>query len=191
MAEGHDTTERPRAHAPRRHALMTQPAARQGPGPMPPALLDALAIAVTQRVAGALPGDRRAAGVGAGTELAQIRPYSFGDDVRRIDAAATARTGEPHVRLQVPERTLTTWLAVDVSASMAFGTTTRLKADVAEGVALAVGRLALRHAGRLGVLTFGAGPSDLHPPRGAGARPRRPCTGGAGRGPASWRCAAR
>jgi uncharacterized protein (DUF58 family) len=169
MAEGHDTTERPRAHAPRRHALMTQPAARQGPGPMPPALLDALAIAVTQRVAGALPGDRRAAGVGAGTELAQIRPYAFGDDVRRIDAAATARTGEPHVRLEVPERTLTTWLALDVSSSMAFGTASRLKADVAEGVALALGRLALRHAGRVGIVTFGAGEPRLLPPRGSKA----------------------
>src|SRR5258707_467087 len=62
----------------RGRAALAPPAARQGPGPMPPALLDALAIAVTQRVAGALPGDRRAAGVGAGTELAQIRPYAFG-----------------------------------------------------------------------------------------------------------------
>src|SRR3954466_11047388 len=165
MAGGPDTTPQ---RLPR-HALMTQPAARQGPGPMPPALLDALAIAVTQRVAGALPGDRRAAGVGAGTELAQIRPYTFGDDVRRIDAAATARTGEPHVRLEVPERTLTTWLAIDVSSSMAFGTASRLKADVAEGVALALGRLALRHAGRVGIVTFGAGEPRLLPPRGSKA----------------------
>jgi uncharacterized protein (DUF58 family) len=136
---------------------------------MPHALLDALAIAVTQRVAGALPGDRRAAGVGAGTELAQIRPYAFGDDVRRIDAAATARTGEPHVRLEVPERTLTTWLAIDVSASMAFGTARRLKWDVSEGVALALGRLALRHAGRVGLVTFGAGGTVVRPPRGSKA----------------------
>jgi uncharacterized protein (DUF58 family) len=136
---------------------------------MPHALLDALALAVTQRVAGALPGDRRAAGVGAGTELAQLRPYTFGDDVRRIDAAASARTGEPHVRLEVPERTLTTWIAIDVSASMAFGTAKRLKADIAEGVALALGRLALRHAGRVGVLAFGAGEPRLLPPRGSKA----------------------
>jgi uncharacterized protein (DUF58 family) len=136
---------------------------------MPQALVEALGIAVAHRVAGALPGDRRAAGVGVGTELAQLRPYVIGDDVRRIDAAATARTGEPHVRLQVPERTMTTWLVVDLSASMAFGTTDRLKADVAEGVALALGRLALRHAGRLGVMTFGAGEPELHPPRGSKA----------------------
>jgi uncharacterized protein (DUF58 family) len=136
---------------------------------MPAALLEALSLAVSHRVAGALPGDRRAAGVGAGTELAQLRPYVIGDDVRRIDAAATARTGEPHVRLQVPERTLTTWLALDVSSSMAFGTTKRLKADVAEGVALALGRLGLRHAGRLGVMTFGAGTPRVVPPRGSKA----------------------
>lgn len=166
MASPSDTQPPP---PPRRRAVLAQPAAKQGPGAMPPALLDALAIAVTQRVAGALPGDRRAAGVGAGTELAQIRLYAFGDDVRRIDAATTARTGEPHVRLEVPERTLTTWLALDVSASMAFGTAARLKADVAEGVMLAVGRLALRHAGRVGIVTFGDGDTRVQPPRGSKA----------------------
>jgi uncharacterized protein (DUF58 family) len=166
MASPSDT-QQPPPH--RRRAQLAQPAAKQGPGAMPPALLDALAIAVTQRVAGALPGDRRAAGVGAGTELAQIRPYAFGDDVRRIDAATTARTGEPHVRLEVPERTLTTWLALDVSSSMAFGTAERLKADVAEGVMLAVGRLALRHAGRVGIATFGDGDTRVQPPRGSKA----------------------
>ena len=63
--------------------------------------------------------------------------------MRQIDAAATARTGVPHVRVHVPERTLTTWLVVDVSPSMAFGTADRLKSDVAEGVAQVVGRLAV------------------------------------------------
>jgi uncharacterized protein (DUF58 family) len=134
---------------------------------MPQALIDKLAIGINHRIAGALPGDQRAAGVGEGTELAQLRPYVVGDDVRRIDPAASARTGEPHVRLQVPERTLTTWIVLDVSPSMAFGTTRRLKADVAEGVALVLGRLALRHAGRLGIVTFGAGPARLLPPRGS------------------------
>src|SRR5204863_276717 len=98
------------------------PAARQGPGHMPQRLLEALDLVVAQRASGALPGDRRAAGLGVGTELAQLRPYQVGDDVRQLDAAATARTGQPHVRLHVPERTLTTWLLLDVSASMAFGT---------------------------------------------------------------------
>jgi uncharacterized protein (DUF58 family) len=148
-------------------AALRPPAARQGPGPMPAGLIDAFDLVVARRAAGALPGDRRAAGIGAGTELAQLRPYEIGDDVRQIDAAATARTGQAHVRLHVPERTLTTWIVLDVSPSMAFGTTQRLKADVAEGVALVLGRLAVRRAGRLALLTFGAGKPRLLPPRGS------------------------
>jgi uncharacterized protein (DUF58 family) len=133
---------------------------------MPRALVDALELALARRAARALPGDSRASGVGAGTELAQLRPYRAGDDVRHIDPAATARTGVPHVRLHVPERALTTWLALDVSPSMAFGTALRLKADVAEGAALVLGRLAVRRGGGLGLLTFGAGePLRLLPPR--------------------------
>jgi uncharacterized protein (DUF58 family) len=67
----------------------------------------------------------------------------------------------------VPERTLTTWLVMDVSPSMAFGTADRLKSDVAEGVALVIGRLAVRRAGRVGLLTFGSGKMRLIPPRGS------------------------
>jgi uncharacterized protein (DUF58 family) len=107
---------------------------------MPQRLLEALDLVVARRASGVLPGDRLAAGLGSGTELAQLRPYQVGDDVRQIDPAATARTGQPHVRLHVPERTLTTWIVLDVSPSMAFGTADRLKADVAEGAALALGR---------------------------------------------------
>ena len=84
--------------------------------------------------------------------------------MRQIDAAATARTGQPHVRLHVPERTLTTWIVLDLSPSMAFGTADRLKIDVAEGVALVIGRLAVRRAGRVALVAFGAGrPRVLRP----------------------------
>ncbi|MGH2850760.1 MAG: DUF58 domain-containing protein, partial [Solirubrobacteraceae bacterium] len=89
-------------------AALAPPAGRQGPGSIPHALVDAIDVLLVRLVAHSLPGDRRAAGVGRGTELAQLRPYEPGDDVRHLDAAATARTGQPPVRLHVPERTLTT-----------------------------------------------------------------------------------
>lgn len=158
---------------------LIRPAGRQGPGPIPHGLLESLDLIVARRASGALPGDRRAAGLGSGTELAQLRPYEVGDDVRQIDAAATARTGVPHVRLHVPERTLTTWIALDLSPSMAFGTADRLKSDVAEGVTSVIGRLAVRRAGRVALMTFGAGAPRLLPPRAskpgvvAAARARR------------------
>jgi uncharacterized protein (DUF58 family) len=72
-----------------------------------------------------------------------------------IDWAVTARTGEPHVRVQFAERVLVTWLVLDTSPSMLFGTADRRKADVAEGVAIALGHLSTRRGNRLGVVTFG------------------------------------
>lgn len=146
------------------------PDARQGPGPMPRAIVDALDPAVNRLVARMLPGGRRASGVGPGIELAQLRPYVPGDDPRYIDPAASARTGDLHVRLHVPERALTTWIVLDLSPSMAFGTAARLKADVAEGVVRVFGRLGVRRAGSVGVVAFGAGDADrprVLPPRGA------------------------
>ncbi|MEA2479031.1 MAG: hypothetical protein QOJ07_953 [Thermoleophilaceae bacterium] len=147
-------------------AGVAPPPGRQGPGPLPRELLQALDLRLARRSASPLPGDHMAPGVGTGTELAQLRPYVVGDDVRQLDAAATARTGEPHVRLQVPERALTTWLVLDVSPSMAFGTADRLKADVAGGVALAVGGMAVRRGGRLALLAFGSPKPTVLPPRG-------------------------
>jgi len=147
------------------------PPGKQGPGTVPGALVKALDLAFVRRVGGVSAGEHRGAGVGSGTELAQLRPYQPGDDVRQIDAAATARTGIPHVRQQVPERLLTTWLAVDVSPSMAFGTADRLKSDVADGVADVLGAIAVRRGGRVGLLTFGGPDTRLLPPRGGrGAR---------------------
>jgi uncharacterized protein (DUF58 family) len=145
---------------------LVEPAGRQGPGPMPGALLRALDLALVRRAGGMMPGDHLSPGAGAGTELVQLRPYQVGDDVRQLDPAATARTGVPHVRLQVPERALTTWLVLDVSPSMAFGTAERLKADVAEGVAVAVARLATRRGGRAALLRAGAAEGRMLPPRG-------------------------
>jgi uncharacterized protein (DUF58 family) len=145
---------------------LTPPPGRQGPGPLPRELLQALDLRLARKSASPLPGDHLSPGVGLGTELAQLRPYEVGDDVRQLDAAATARTGEPHVRLQVPERALTTWLVLDLSPSMAFGTAERLKADVAGGVAIAVGQMAVKRGGRVALAGFGAPDAPLRPPRG-------------------------
>jgi uncharacterized protein (DUF58 family) len=139
--------------------------ARPGPGEMPDALLRALDLTIRRRIDGLFPGDHRSTVLGLGSELAQVRVYEPGDDVRRIDWNVTARTGEPHVRVDVAERVLTTWLLLDTSPSMVFGTADRRKADVAEGVALAVAHVASRRGKRLGVVTFGGPDPELVPPK--------------------------
>ncbi|MBA3747716.1 MAG: DUF58 domain-containing protein [Solirubrobacterales bacterium] len=139
--------------------------ARPGPGPVPDAVLRALDLTVRRRIEGLLAGEARSSSLGVGTELAQVRPYEPGDDVRQIDWNVTARTGQPHVRVHVAERALASWLLLDTSPSMAFGTADRRKADVAEGVALAVGHLASRRGNRIGLVSFGDGSPRVVPPR--------------------------
>lgn len=128
---------------------------RPGPGPVPDALLKALELTIARRVDGLLAGDHRSTLLGRGTELAQVRPYVPGDDVRLIDWNVTARTREPHVRVQLAERVLVTWIVLDATPSMSFGTAERRKADVALGVALAVGHAATVRGNRVGLVGFG------------------------------------
>ena len=128
--------------------------AQPGPGPLSPSSLRALELSVGRRVDGLLAGDYRSAFAGVGS------------DVRRIEWNVTARTGEPHVRVELAERVLVTWLVLDASASMAFGTGDRRKADVAEGVAIAVGYAATRRGNRLGTIAFGKEPVVERPRQG-------------------------
>src|SRR5205814_5089119 len=90
-----------------------------------------------------------------------------GDDVRKMEWNVTARSGVPHVRVHLAERVLVTWLVLDTSPSMHFGTAERRKADVADGVAIATGHIATRRGNRLGITTFGdRNPTTLPPAQG-------------------------
>jgi uncharacterized protein (DUF58 family) len=138
---------------------------RPGPGPLPDGFLRALDLQIGRRIDGLLAGEHRTAAMGIGTELAQIREWEPGDDVRRIDWNVTARSNIVQVRVDVAERALTSWVVLDVSPSMRFGTADRRKWDVAEGVTVATGHLASRRGNRIGVVTFGGTDSLMLRPR--------------------------
>jgi uncharacterized protein (DUF58 family) len=138
--------------------------AEPGPGSVSTAGLEALDLAIGRRVDALLSGEYRSTVAGFGTEFHQVRPYTPGDDVRKIDWNVMARTGQPYVRVELAERVLVTWLVVDLSASMAFGTADRRKTDVAEGVSIAIGHVATRRGNRLGVVAFGDGRPTFHRP---------------------------
>ena len=113
-----------------------------------------LSLQISRRLDGLLLGDHLGYLPGPGTEPAEARAYLPGDDVRRIDWAVTARTGEAHVRQAVAERELETNLLVDLTPSMSFGTARNEKRDVAIALAAAVGHLASGPGDRLGAVVL-------------------------------------
>ncbi len=132
-----------------------------------PAVLRGLELTVMRRLDGLLQGDYAGLLPGHGSELGEARVYVPGDDVRRIDWALTARTGDPHVRDTIVDRELETTLLLDLSASMAFGTASQEKRDVALAAAAAVGFLTARGGNRVGAL-LSEGGSDAWVPHRSG-----------------------
>ena len=127
------------------------------------AVLSRLQLLVTRKLDGLLQGDYLGLLPGPGTEAGESREYRPGDDVRRMDWPVTARTTLPHVRQTVADRELETWLAVDLSASLDFGTAKYLKRDLAIAAAASVAHLTVRGGNRIGAVvgtgSGAAGPS--------------------------------
>ncbi|TDB93384.1 DUF58 domain-containing protein [Actinomadura sp. 7K534] len=109
-----------------------------------------LELTVTRRLDGLLQGDHLGLLPGPGSEPAEGREYLAGDDVRTMDWNLTARMTAPHVRDRVADRELETWVLVDATASMDFGTGRLEKRDLAVFAAAAVGFLTERTGNRLG-----------------------------------------
>jgi len=99
-------------------------------------------------------GDYHSAFQGRGIEFSQVREYQPGDDIRTIDWNVTARTGAPHVKEFIEERDLTVIIAVDASASMAFGSVDWRKCDIAAELAAVFAFSAVENMDRVGLLLF-------------------------------------
>jgi len=115
-------------------------------------VLGRLQLLLTRKLDGLLQGDYLGLLPGPGTEAGESREYRPGDDVRRMDWPVTARTLVPHVRQTVADRELETWLAVDLSASLDFGTARCLKRDLAVAAAAAMAHLTVRGGNRVGAV---------------------------------------
>jgi uncharacterized protein (DUF58 family) len=116
------------------------------------AALRALELTVRRRLDGLLQGNHLGLVPGPGTEPGEARRYQPGDDVRRMDWAVTARTTEAHIRETVADRELETWLAVDLSASLDFGTAECDKRELAVAACAAVAHLTRGGGNRVGVV---------------------------------------
>src|SRR6202158_269314 len=116
------------------------------------AALRTLELTVKRKLDGVLHGDHLGLIPGPGSEPGESRLYQPGDDVRRMDWSVTARTNHPHVRQMIADRELETWLVVDMSASLDFGTTGCEKRDLAVAAAAAIAFLNSGGGNRLGAV---------------------------------------
>ncbi|HEY0641551.1 MAG TPA: DUF58 domain-containing protein [Pseudonocardiaceae bacterium] len=150
----------------------TEPDAR--PSWAPPSLRDGrieaalrtLELDVRRRLDGLLQGNHLGLVPGPGTEPGEARPYQPGDDVRRMDWAVTARTTEAHIRDTVADRELETWLVVDLSPSLDFGTAACEKRELAVAAVAAVTHLTRGGGNRIGAIVATGERTDRIPARG-------------------------
>jgi uncharacterized protein (DUF58 family) len=134
-----------------------------GPGSSSAVLLRRLELSIRRRLDGLLQGDHLGLVPGSGSEAGDARAYHPGDDVRRMDWAVTARTQSPHVRETVADRELETWVVLDLSASLDFGTADSEKRDLAIAGLAAVGHLTVRGGNRLGAVVTTGERVDRYP----------------------------
>ena len=126
-----------------------------------------LELMVTRRLDGMLHGQYLGLLPGIGSEPAGSREYRAGEDeVRRMDWSVTARTNVAHVRQVDADRELATWVLVDATPSMDFGTAEFEKRELAIAAVAAVGFLTAGSGNRLGAHLLGPQGVRRFPARG-------------------------
>ncbi len=79
----------------------------------------------------AAPGGKPGRNRGTGVDLYDLRDFVEGDDLRHVDANASARTGKLHVKTYVNENDLSALILIDLRPSMYWGSADCLRAYAA------------------------------------------------------------
>lgn len=110
-------------------------------------------------------GEYHSAFKGRGMAFSEVREYRYGDDIRNIDWNVTARTGTPHIKVYEEERELTVMLLIDVSGSRFFGTSNKLKQDLATELAAVLAFSAGQNNDKVGAIFFSDRVEKFIPPK--------------------------
>jgi len=122
-------------------------------------------ITTSRAVNDVLAGEYHSVFKGRGMEFDEVREYAPGDEIRTIDWNVTARMGRPFVKRFVEERELTVLLAVDLSASGAFGTGKRFKNETAAELSALLAFSAIKNNDKVGLLLFSDRIEKFIPPK--------------------------
>ena len=128
-------------------------------------LLRRLEWTVLRRLDGAIHGNYRTLFRGFGLDLAELREYQYGDDVRHIDWNVTARTGQPYVRQFHEDREVTAWFLLDLSPSLDFGSSDVRKRGLSAEFVSLLARLLTRNGNRVGAMFYGDAVDTVIPAR--------------------------
>lgn len=131
----------------------------------PERVLQRLDWTIVRRLDGMLQGDHRTVFRGHGLDLADIREYVPGDDVRYIDWNVSARMDAPYVREYLEEREIAAYFLLDLSPSMDFGTARTKKLDLLIDFVGALARMLTRRGNRVGAILYGRGVERVIPAR--------------------------
>jgi uncharacterized protein (DUF58 family) len=133
--------------------------------------LERLAILAKKVQIGAAKGERRSKRKGTSIEFADYRNYVQGDDLRHVDWNIFSRLESLYLKLFMEQEDLTLHLIIDASASMNFGSPTKM--HYAGRLAAAIGYIALCSYDRVSCEAFsGVRSMRLPPCRGKGSSRR-------------------
>lgn len=123
--------------------------------------LESLELVSKKMLAGRMKGDRLSKRKGRGSEFADFRPYTVGDDLRFLDWNLYGRLDRLFLRLFLEEEDLHVHLVVDVSRSMEAGEPSKLR--YAKQVAASLGFVGLVNMDRVAVHTVGGATTKSSP----------------------------
>ena len=136
-----------------------------GSAQTPEAVLRRLEWTVLRRLDGLLQGDYRSLFRGSGIDLANLREYQEGDDIRYVDWNLTARMDALHVREYQEDRQVTAWFLLDLSPSVDFGSDAISKRAVLAEFVAVLARVLIGRGNRCGAMLFSSGIDRVVPPR--------------------------
>jgi len=159
--DGHSETKT-KAGAPRPLALNPTDIARLG----------SMSVRARVIVEGAFAGMHQNPHTGASIEFSEHKEYAPGDDIRRIDWKAAAKSDRTYIKRFEDETEMRTFLLVDSSASMGYGRKGVTKLTYASYLAAALAYLLAQQGDPAGLMLFDEKTRQYLPPRTRGGHIR-------------------
>ncbi|MBD78734.1 MAG: DUF58 domain-containing protein [Crocinitomicaceae bacterium] len=110
-------------------------------------------------------GEYHSAFKGSGMAFSEVRNYTPGDEIRKIDWNVTARFNSPFIKVFEEEREMTVILLVDVSKSESFGTQKQLKREVITEICAVLSFSAIQNNDKIGLIFFSDSVEKFIPPK--------------------------